>query len=94
MFEGMSDKEEKAKKVVQELSNHEEMKAHNRHIAIDKCKEIGLNIIDLEEQPNDLQDTILSIHHSFMNTFSGVTEIVKIIENQINRRMVIREFRN
>lgn len=91
MFKDDADSKEKAKKVVKELSDHNEMKAHNRHISMEKCKEIGLKIDVLEEQENDLQDTVLSIHHSFMYAFSSFPEIVKIIENQNNSRMITNE---
>lgn len=47
---------------------------------MDKAKELGLNIIALEDD-EALQDAILSVHHCYMHTFQN-TQAVKIIENQ------------
>lgn len=53
---------------------------------MDFCKKIGLNIKAMEE--NDiLQDLILSIHHSYMLTFSS-TNAIKIIENQDGKAVI------
>ncbi|MCL1937490.1 MAG: ATP-dependent Clp protease proteolytic subunit [Candidatus Azobacteroides sp.] len=60
---------------------HNNSKSHNRHISIKKCKEVGLKIIDMEDDP-DLQDLILSLHHCYMILFDK-TNIVKAVENQI-----------
>ena len=77
MFQGEPDATAKAIKVVTELSDHNNMKAHDRHIPIDKCKEIGLKVLDLESNDN-LQDIVLSIHHSTMHTFSMFPRAMKI----------------
>ena len=66
--------------VVDQLNNHEDTKTHDRHFNIDKCKEIGLNIVPIEED-DELQDRILSVHHAYMISFDS-TACVKIIENQ------------
>lgn len=66
--------------VVEQLNNHEDTKTHDRHFNIDKCNEIGLNIIPIEND-GELQDRILSVHHAYMISFDS-TACVKIIENQ------------
>lgn len=68
-----------AAKVLKVFSDHSAQKSHARHISIDQCKSIGLNILDMEsDQP--LQDAILTSHHCFMHTLSR-TPTAKIVEN-------------
>lgn len=88
MFEGEEKAEEKAKKVVEVLNEHKVTKSHARHIHIDECKEMGLKICELESLEDNLQDLILSVHHSFMITFA-TTRAVKIIENQNGNSYII-----
>lgn len=64
--------------------DHSESKSHARHISIEQCKKIGLNIVDLE-QDDDLQDMILSLHHAYMIFFDKSTAF-KAVENQIGAR--------
>lgn len=71
----------KAKKILKEFSDHKMNKSHARHISKDKCKEIGVSVLDMEED-NDLQDLILTAHHSFMHTFSN-SLASKIVENHL-----------
>lgn len=85
-----------ADRIVKELSDHALTKSHARHISYVKAKEIGLNISLLEEQP-DLQEAVLSVHHSCIHTLSG-TGAYKIIENhngvafiQIVRQVVVQQ---
>ncbi len=42
---------------------------------------IGVSVID-KENDNDLQDVILTVHHSFMHTFAQCTA-TKIVENHL-----------
>lgn len=92
MFSREAGASEKIERIVSDLSSHETTKNHIRHIPIDKCKQLGLVIEELEEEGKDqLQDIVLSIHHAFMITFASVPEVVKIVENQIDRRMIISE---
>ena len=73
--------ETKTKKILKEFSDHKTNKSHARHISKDKCKEIGVSIVDMEDD-NDLQDLILTVHHSFMHTFSH-SAATKIVENHL-----------
>lgn len=72
------------KTIIDTFTNHTNTKSHNRHISIDKCKEVGLNIEDMESNHN-LQDLILTLHHCYMILFDK-TAIVKAIENNIRAR--------
>ncbi|MDP1727218.1 MAG: ATP-dependent Clp protease proteolytic subunit [Bacteroidota bacterium] len=73
--------ETRTNKILKEFSDHKTNKSHARHISKDKCKEIGLSILDMEED-NELQDLILTVHHSFMHTFSQ-SATTKIVENHL-----------
>lgn len=63
------------------FAKNEESKTHSRHFDRDKCKEAGLEVINLEED-NELQDIVLSIHHCCM-ILAEQTQVVKIVENNI-----------
>lgn len=76
----------KVKEIVDYLSSHKITKAHSRHIGANECKNIGLKILDLEDN-DELQDNILSLHHCYMFAF-GVTSALKIIENHNGTTMV------
>lgn len=72
---------EKAEKILTVFSDHSRQKSHSRHISIQKCKDSGLLINELESEENEaLQDAILTLHHAFMHTFSN-SSAVKIVEN-------------
>jgi ATP-dependent protease ClpP protease subunit len=73
--------EELKKKVLKEFGDHAENKSHARHISTEKCKEIGLKIIEMESD-NELQDIILTIHHAYMHSLAQSTA-TKIVENQL-----------
>lgn len=67
------------KNIVSNLNEHDNSKLHGRHFDIEFCKNLGLKIINLEEDPG-LQDAVLGVHHAFMASFSG-SGITKIIES-------------
>ncbi|MBS1683301.1 MAG: S49 family peptidase [Bacteroidetes bacterium] len=69
----------KATIILDYFASHDNSKSHSRHIPIQKCKDLGVTIIDLEED-DKLQDLVLTTHHAFMHTFSN-TGALKIIEN-------------
>lgn len=79
MFNENCEKEELANKIVAELNNHKDTKSHARHIHIDECRKMGLNIVDMGND-DKLQDLILTIHHSYMHTFAN-SSAIKIVEN-------------
>lgn len=72
--------------VVLKLNDHIESKLHRRHFNKEFCREIGLNIIDLEKDQK-LQDLILSIHHCVIIMFSK-TNIVKILANNFGSTFI------
>jgi len=80
MFEGEADAEEKAKAIISEIGDHALTKSHSRHLSAQKCKDIGLKIIDLESD-QDFQEKVLSVHHACIHTLSS-TPAFKMIENQ------------
>jgi len=57
----------KIRKIVEKLNNQDLSKSHSRHFDIEYCKEIGLKIIQLEDDKS-LQDAVLSVHHTSMIT--------------------------
>ena len=80
MFAG--DKKANINKIVNDLSDHERMKAHSRHIGIKEAESIGLKICRLEDN-QEIQDLVLTIHHTYMHTLSN-TSSIKIVENHKN----------
>lgn len=80
MFEGDPKAEDKIERIVGLFSSHDLTKSHGRHISTNVCKEIGMKVLQIEDNP-ELQDTILSIHHACALTITS-TPIFKIIENQ------------
>ena len=72
--------DERVLSILRELSDHSVSLAHNRHLSAAKCKEIGLEIVDLESDQK-LQEKVLSVHHIYFHTLSS-TPAFKIIENQ------------
>lgn len=87
MFIRNKSKKQIAEKILGELNNHQKQKSHGRHIMKTACKDMGLKIIDLENDPK-LQDAVLSVHHAFMIDFSERNNTVKIVENQLGVRMI------
>lgn len=80
MFKDSKYKESMAEKVKTELCDHSISLSHSRHLSSRKCKEIGLVVEELENDPV-LQDLVLSLHHVTMQTLA-MTPAFKIIENQ------------
>jgi hypothetical protein len=79
MFAGFDHAEDKAEQVITELGDHALTKSHARHISMRRAKEIGLEIVALEDDQN-LQEAVMSVHHTCILTFEG-TPAFKIIEN-------------
>ena len=81
MFNWITNANQIISKIVKELWDHSISFSHARHLSINKCKEIWLNIVDLESD-DELQDLVLSVHHAFMITLTS-TSVAKIIENHL-----------
>ena len=72
---------EKAKRILTMLNNNN--KSHLRHFGIEKCKQLGFVIEELEEN-DELQDAVLSVHHAFTITFDQERH-AKIIMNHFGQ---------
>ena len=95
MLSSEKDPELSAKNVVDALGSHKVTFNHAKHIHINDCLRLGLKVIPLESFPKqkidncvDLQDCVLTIHHSYMHTFSN-SNAVKIVENNLGDAMII-----
>ena len=94
MFKESENPEVDASRVVAHLSSHNSTYSHSRHIHMDDLKNMGVNVIELEDLDNsriggckDLQDCVLTIHHSYMNVFVR-TMALKIVENHKGSAMI------
>ena len=88
MFSNLSNSAEKAQEVADFLGNYEIFKSHSRRIDRNKLREQGLIVTDLESDQN-LQDLVLSIHHSIKHLMN-LTGVTKIVENQIGNAWIVR----
>ena len=88
MFKDLTPEEKTSKVncIVKELGDHVLTKSHARHLSADKCRDLGLKIQMMEED-DELQDLILSIHHSMIITLTS-TNAFKIIENHDQKAFV------
>ena len=89
MFEGDKDASSKAEAVVKELSDHDATKSHARHLSPSKCREIGLEIEDMEDDQK-LQDAILTLHHACIHTLTA-TPAFKVIENHKGKAFILQQ---
>ncbi len=78
--------DENVKKIVEKLNNHTETKTHSRHLHLEDAKEMGLKIINLEDNQK-LQDLVLTVHHTYMHSL-GNSNVIKIVENHDNNAVV------
>lgn len=99
MLSGHEDPEKDAKEIAQVLGSHEMTFAHNRHIHIDECKNLGINVTAIEDCSKqkidkcvDFQDCVLTVHHAYMQTFLNSTAI-KIVENHTGNAMIFNNTR-
>jgi len=75
---GIDDK--KIAQIVESLNEHDVSLVHDRHYDIDKCKDIGLKVSQLE-MDSKLQDHVLSVHHSTLIAMDKLN-IAKLIGNE------------
>ncbi len=95
MLSGHVKPEDDAKKIVEKLGSYKETFTHAKHIHINECKDLGIAVVPLEELEKkeidgckDLQDCVLTIHHTYMHTFS-ISNAVKIVENHMGSAMIM-----
>jgi ClpP class serine protease len=86
MFAGENNAKDKAKNVVKRLSDYRGNLRHERHIHLEECRAIELNV-DRIEDDQDLQDLVVTVHHCFMHSLMN-TRSYKMIENQNGVAMV------
>jgi ClpP class serine protease len=86
MFAGKPGAKKKAKVITQRLSHYKKNKAHDRHLHLEDCRTIGLEIERIEDDP-ELQDLVLSVHHCYMHALMN-TNAFKIIENHLGTAFV------
>lgn len=79
MFDGDADGDQKADRVIRELGDHALTLSHSRHISLERAREVGLQVMALEDN-DDLQEAVLTVHHACLHTMSG-TPTIKLIEN-------------
>lgn len=79
MFRSDEDAESKIDIIMKELADHASTGVHNRHIGIDRARDIGLKITALEDNQH-LQEAVLTAHHAYVAT-ANETGAVKVIEN-------------
>jgi ATP-dependent protease ClpP protease subunit len=79
MLRGKVDADTIADDIVNKLSDFSGNKNHSRHIHVDECVSMKLEIENLEGD-SSFQDKVLTVHHCFMHTF-GNSAAIKIVEN-------------
>ena len=82
-------------KIVEILGSHKATFTHAKHIHADECRKLGIKVVPLESLDprqidgcKDLQDCVLTIHHTYMHTFSS-SNAVKIVENHLGSAMIM-----
>lgn len=86
MLKGKDGAEDIVNGIIKELVDHSVSYAHNRHLSYSKCKDIGLEVRELESD-QDLQDKVLSVHHIYYHTLSS-SPAFKIIENHKGKAFI------
>ncbi|HEU4677360.1 MAG TPA: S49 family peptidase [Candidatus Paceibacterota bacterium] len=87
MLRGKADIDSIVARIKEELCNHAVSLSHSRHLPADKCREIGLEVIYLEDDQK-LQDAVLTVHHATMQTIFN-TPAFKIIENHNGQAFIL-----
>lgn len=86
MFAGQPHARRKARSVVRKLTDYSGNKTHERHIHVDECQSIGLNVRAIEDD-SGLQDLVLTVHHCYMHIFMN-TPAFKVIENHLGVALI------
>lgn len=76
---------ERARHIATMLCDDDMNYMHIRHIHRDRCREIGLEIVDLEDD-EPMRDTVMSVHNASLITFQ-TTSVIKIIESDQGETM-------
>ena len=86
MLSEAKDPEQESMNIANWFADYESFRSHGRRVGRDQVREIGIKVVDLEDD-DDLQDAVLSVHHATMHTFAR-TPATKIIENHHGRSWV------
>lgn len=86
MFEHEEDKDSIVANIINFLGSHDATLSHSRHIHMKELKDIGL-VIEEMEKDQELQDLILSVHHSAIISITQ-TKTTKIIENNLGKAYI------
>jgi hypothetical protein len=87
MFAGKKDAADMAEAIATWFSEYGASQSHSLGIDRDKARaEVPDLVIENLEDDQDLQDAVLSVHHSMIHTLSG--SAVKIVENHIGKAFV------
>lgn len=86
MFAGRDDRESKSREVAEYFANQKLHKSHGRGIDREQARSLGIEIVNLEDD-QDLQDAVLSVHHSVLHTFSN-TPVTRLVENHLGRAWI------
>ncbi len=79
MFENIPQEEKKGREIANWLGTNSNHKTHGRPIGMSIARDIGLDVIPLEDD-QELQEKVLSVFHALTVTFE-VTDCMKFIEN-------------
>ena len=86
MFLGEDDATTKADDVLTKLRDQALTLSHSRHISLEKAEEASLKVVSLEDY-DTLQDLVLTVHYSCIQTLSS-TPAMKIIENHLGKAFI------
>ncbi|WP_412481617.1 SDH family Clp fold serine proteinase [Pseudomonas asiatica] len=86
MFQHDADATNKARAIVTALNDHAGTKTHERHLHMEDAVGFGLKVVPLEDDQT-LQDLVLTVHHSYMQTFAS-SRAGKVIENHLGAAIV------
>jgi hypothetical protein len=86
MLKNRGDRSLRAARIATYFADYSKHRSHGVAISRDDARSKGVIVRDLEDDPQ-LQDAVLSIHHSTMHTFS-MTAATKIVENHLGRAWV------
>ena len=88
MLSGEVDPDKTADNIASVLCDHKQTAMHNRHFSYRELRGLGMKIHLLEDD-GELQDRVLTVHHSYMTTFQR-TPIAKIIENSNSKGWIVQ----
>jgi len=80
MFAGQKEAKKKAKLISQHLCDEKKHLSHARRIDVFELEKIGVKILELSKEKEDIQNAVKEVHLVVMATLDGTTA-VKIFEN-------------